>query len=104
MGLLNCETYDICTIAPDAINTQEIRNTTHQNCPKFSPVLALKDNDNLTTEQKLWLKNLLEFGDIFTTNDYDMGKTNKKVHRIDVGYTNPVKQKSYRSAFTQTHH
>ena len=61
------------------------------------PELDAKLGENLDTEQRNRLRNLLsDYRTLFSQNDYDIGRTNLSRHRIDTGNADPVKSVPYR--------
>ena len=94
VGLL--ERFDEANLA--AVLPQKMGNA---NSESMSNQLwtAIKDNQELESGQKMKLHHLLlEFKDIFSQNNGDIGRTSQVQHSIDTGNAPPIRQHTRRTA------
>ena len=58
--------------------------------------------DTKTSQQQTQLQNLLQRNqDIFASSDEDLGRTDIIRHQIETGYERPIKQRAYRTSYTE---
>ena len=62
--------------------------------PEHLKIVIENSKNNLTLEQSIKLKKLLiEYQNVFSKNDYDLGNFTALEHKIDTGDARPIKQK-----------
>lgn len=78
------------------------QQTVLENPSRFEKSDLNLKGDSITSEQTDALLRLLnEYGDIFSKNDSDLGRTNLITHSIDTGDAKPIKQQPYWVPFKQ---
>ena len=94
VGLL--ERFDEANLA--AVLPQEMGNA-NLDSMSYQLWTAIKDNQELESEQKRKLHHLLvEFKGIFSHNNGDIGRTSQIQHSIDTGNASPIRQHTRRTA------
>ena len=76
---------------------QEIKSKPPRNLPKHLTELYERASEGMSSTQKKQIANLLgKYGDTFSKDENDLGRTGFIKHRISVDNTRPIKQATHR--------